>query len=586
MKFADLLKQNTSSTSTATLTLTSAVAGFRTLTQAMADNELAVGDRTTFIVRDTQGNWEFSLFEIVSPGTLTRIEVRRSSNFGDPEIFLGGATVSNTPDGTWLSELLSAADTVEVTDLQSLTSIADAVRFLALDTAGGLRTVTAAVQKAYNGGSSAPADTTVPSAPTNLASNTVTQTSFNVTFTPGTDNVGVARSEWSLNGTTWTAIGSATTFSVTGRTAGTLYSVQIRTVDTSGNVSAVATINVTTAQPTSTPDTQSPTWLAGSLSTSSVNSSGYVMTWPTATDNVGVDHYESSIDGGVTWTAHAANVTSRTVTGRPASTTDDLRVRAHDAAGNISNVLTATVTTSAAQPTTPTLSKAGAVRATGAATGVANVNTDVSSGELRILLSANASESDTTVAASSTAQPVTAAGTQRINLAGIAGTTLYMHVVHRVNGVNSAVVSTPLYQYAPRSNTAPKTTILPSTGTASGSDMYYSGSDYFTGTYYDITPTPPSTPLGGWDTTATGAETIIAAAENNAGGGKKNGLAPLTAATAPAWNMIQVLLWQKPAGVRSGPLFYKLKIGDAPAVCLMPKDGNGEFIPAYIEATG
>lgn len=349
MKFADLLRQNTSSTNTATLTLTSAVANFRTLTQAIAENELAVGDRTTFMVRDTLGNWEFSLFEIVSPGTLSRIEVRGSSNAGSAETFPSGAVATNMPDSKWLSELLSIADVVEVTDLPALTSIADAVRFLAIDTAGGVRTVTAAVQKAYNGGSSAPADTTVPSTPTNLSSNSVTQTSFNVTFTAGTDNVGVARSEWSLDGTTWTGIGSATSFSVTGRTASTTYNVRVRTVDTSGNPSAAATLNVTTIA-ASTPDTEAPIWIAGSLGTSNVTSSGYTMNFATASDNVGVDHLESSIDGGAIWTLHPAGTASRTVTGRTAGATDQLRLRALDASGNISNVLTATVTLSTAQP--------------------------------------------------------------------------------------------------------------------------------------------------------------------------------------------------------------------------------------------
>jgi hypothetical protein len=253
------------------------------------------------------------------------------------------------PDSKWMSDLVAAADAVEVASLPALTGIADAVRLLAIDTAGGgLGTVTAAALKAYAGGAPAPVDTTAPTAPTNLNSSNVTQTSFTITFTPGTDNVSVARSEWSLNGTTWTAIGNATSFNVTDRTAATTYTVRVRTVDTSGNVSTAATLNVTTQAASSTPDTQAPTWLAGSISTSGVTSSGYTYSWPTATDNVGVDHYESSIDGGATWTSHAANVTSRTVTGRPASTTDELRVRAHDAAGNISNVLTATATTTAA----------------------------------------------------------------------------------------------------------------------------------------------------------------------------------------------------------------------------------------------
>lgn len=570
MKFVDRFKQSFNGTNTSVITLGGAVSGFRTGAQAIADGDMVVGDEVPMGVREG-ATWELSLFKVDSPTQLSRVRVLAS--------WIGG-TAATFPAGTHEIACTTPADFLNGIDLASvspLTTIVDAVRLFGLDTAGELRTVTATVLKAYMGGTATPADTTVPGAPTNLASNSVTQTTFNVTFTAGTDNVGVARSEWSLDGTTWTAIGSATSFSVSGRTAATTYTVRVRTVDTSGNPSAAATINVTTMA-ASTPDTQAPTWLAGSLTTSDISSSGYVMNFPGATDNVGVDHLESSIDGGATWVSHPAGTTSRTVTGRPASTTDQLRLRALDAAGNISNVLTATVTTSAAAPTAPTLTKYGAVRAQGASTGQANVTTNVATGELRILLSANASEDVAVVVASTTTQAVTAAGVQKISLTGIVGTTLHMHVVHRANGVDSAVVSTPLYQYAPRSGAAPKASILPSTGSVNGSDVYYVGSDYFTGTYYDITPTP-SAVVGGWGDSATEPPPIRTLQENNAVG-KLNGMAPLSPAASPAWTMTSPYLWAANDSTRKGPKFYYAQIGDAPAVRLSDSAGS------YIEATG
>ena len=341
MKFADLLKQSTASTSAAVITLGTGVSGFRTLAQAIADGELSAGDQSTFMVRDAAGKYEFSLFTVTSATTLTRVEVRRSSNNGAAETFGAGVVVANIPDAEWLSQLLGTADGVELSSLPIVSSLISGDQALILRAGAAYLAPTSLLA----GGTGAPADTTAPTAPTSLASSSVTQTSFTVSFTAGTDNVGVQRHEWSLDGTSWTQIASGTTFNVTGRTAGTTYTVRVRTVDTSGNVSTAATLSVTTSAAAGG-DTTAPT-MSGSITTSNITSSGYTFSYSAGTDNVGIDHYETSIDGGATWVSNGASL-SRTVTGRPASTTDNLRVRAHDAAGNISNVLTATVTTSAA----------------------------------------------------------------------------------------------------------------------------------------------------------------------------------------------------------------------------------------------
>lgn len=342
MKQVDLLRQSFTGTGTATIALGSAVSGFRTVAQAIADFDLVIGDEVPMAVREG-ASWEISLFRVDSPTQLSRVRVIASWAGGAPVTFPAGShQIFCTPPAEYLNGLTIA-------DLQAAASIMDSFVMEVYDPAAGLSLkATVAALRAIFGGTAPAPDTTAPTAPTNLASSGVTQTGFTVTFTPGTDNVGVARSEWSLNGTTWTAIGNATSFNVADRTAATTYTVRVRTVDTSGNLSGATTLNVTTAAAIGAPDSQAPTWLAGSLSTSSVTSSGYSMAWPNATDNVGIDHYESSIDGGATWTTHAANVTSRTVAGRPAATTDQLRVRALDAAGNVSNVLSATVTTAAA----------------------------------------------------------------------------------------------------------------------------------------------------------------------------------------------------------------------------------------------
>ena len=304
-------------------------------------SDLAIG-RTGVVIKiqdDATGDWELSRCTITGALTFSRDVVITGTNGpGVKTNFVAGTkTLYATYDANYL-------DGVDVAALAALTSADSTTRLFAMNAAGELLTLTAAVLKAYTTDGAAPVDSTAPSAPTNLASSSVAQTSFTITFTPGSDSVAVARSEWSLDGTTWTSIGSAVTFGVTGRTASTAYTVRVRTVDTSGNVSTAATLVVTTAAVAG--DSTAPT-MSGSITVSAITASGYTFSYTAGADNVAVDHYETSINGGTNWTSNALNL-SRIVTGRPASTTDALRVRAHDAAGNISNVLTGTATTSAA----------------------------------------------------------------------------------------------------------------------------------------------------------------------------------------------------------------------------------------------
>ncbi len=91
--------------------------------------------------------------------------------------------------------------------------------------------------------------------------------------------------------------------------------------------------------------------MSGSIAVSGVTQTGFTMSWGAATDNTGVDHYETSINGGSNWSSVGASL-SRVVTGAAAGTSFQLRVRAHDSAGNQSNVLSATATTASASDTT------------------------------------------------------------------------------------------------------------------------------------------------------------------------------------------------------------------------------------------
>lgn len=99
-----------------------------------------------------------------------------------------------------------------------------------------------------DGSHPAPADTTTPSAVTNLVAGTATTTSVPLTWTAATDNVAVTGYEYSTNGTTWTSTGStSTSYTVTGLTANTSYTIQVRAFDAAGNKGTAASVTATTA---------------------------------------------------------------------------------------------------------------------------------------------------------------------------------------------------------------------------------------------------------------------------------------------------------------------------------------------------
>lgn len=335
--FADFIFEITATAGTGPFTLGGArSADFRRFSQGYN-----VGDVVPYSV---YGGGQFEVGEgtLTSANTLARTTVFNGS--AGPGVAVDFATgnkdiFSNINSGTFK----------DISSLDASGTLADGDRVLVLKAGGALSTILGSIFKASGSGTAAP-DTVAPSAPTGLASSNVTATSFTVTFTPGTDNVGVQRSEWSLDGTSWTALtAGATSFAVTGRTASTSYTARVRTVDTSGNASTAATLPVTTSAPSG--DTTAPA-MSGSITTSGVTQTGFTMGYSAGSDNVAVARYEVSTDGGTNWLNNALNL-SYTKSDAVAATAYGLRARAYDAAGNVSNVLTGTVTTNAATPAAP-----------------------------------------------------------------------------------------------------------------------------------------------------------------------------------------------------------------------------------------
>ena len=188
-------------------------------------------------------------------------------------------------------------------------------------------------------------DTTAPNAPTLSASGT-TQTTTNLSWSGATDNVAVTGYDVLRNGALIGSTTTATTFAVTGLTASTAYTFNVRAKDAAGNVSLNSnTVTVTTL----TPDTTAPT--APTLSASGTTQTTTNLSWTGATDNVAVTGYDVLRNG--TLIGSTTTATTFAVTGLTASTAYTFNVRAKDAAGNVSlNSNTVSVTTLAVSTVT------------------------------------------------------------------------------------------------------------------------------------------------------------------------------------------------------------------------------------------
>ena len=185
------------------------------------------------------------------------------------------------------------------------------------------------------------ADTQAPSAPTNLAASSITQSSLTLSWTASTDNVGVTGYDVFRNGSKInTSLVTATTYNVTGLTAATAYQFFVQAKDAAGNTSGNSnTLNVTT------PDTQAPS-APTNLAASSITPTSLTLAWTASTDNVAVTGYDV-YRGGLKINTTLVTTTTYNVSGLAASTAYQFYVQARDAAGNSTNSSTLNVTTPA-----------------------------------------------------------------------------------------------------------------------------------------------------------------------------------------------------------------------------------------------
>jgi endoglucanase len=148
------------------------------------------------------------------------------------QIFRGGTQVGTTSGTSFTDSGLSASTTYSYT-------------VKAVDAAGNVSAASSAVSATTQQGSTA--DTTPPSAPSNLSVTGTTSSSVSLSWSASTDNVGVTGYKI-FRGGTQVGTATATSFTDSGLSASTAYSYTVKANDAAGNVSTASnSVSATTA---------------------------------------------------------------------------------------------------------------------------------------------------------------------------------------------------------------------------------------------------------------------------------------------------------------------------------------------------
>jgi chitodextrinase len=195
-----------------------------------------------------------------------------------------------------------------------------------------------------------PVDAEAPTVPQNQTLAGITQSSFTMSWSAATDNVGVVGYAVYLDSAR-RATTTGTSYTYTGLACGTTYTVGLEAVDAAGNFSDVrfATGPAATVACSPSGDTQAPTVPAG-MTSGSVTQSSVSVSWSASSDNVAVAGYGYYRAGSLVGNGSG---TGYTFTGLACATTYSFAVDAYDVAGNRSSKASVTASTSACSTTPP-----------------------------------------------------------------------------------------------------------------------------------------------------------------------------------------------------------------------------------------
>ena len=283
-------------------------------------------------------------------GSGTSVSSGSATTTSANELILGATTVSAATSGVG-SGFTKRIQTVPDSDLVEDRIVTATGSYAATSTVTGGTWV---AQMATFSAAASSGDTTPPTAPSNLTATAASASQINLAWTASTDNVGVTGylvercSGSGCSNFSQISTPTSTTFSDTLLTANTSYSYRVRATDAAGNLSAYS--NIATATTTAGQDTQPPT-APSSLTATAASASQINLAWTASTDNVGVTGYlvERCSGPGCSNFSQISTPTSTSFSDTllTASTSYSYRVRATDAAGNLSaysNTATATTT--------------------------------------------------------------------------------------------------------------------------------------------------------------------------------------------------------------------------------------------------
>jgi chitodextrinase len=247
--------------------------------------------------------------------------------------YAGPSIDSNCPGGISLSVTLA---------LSSVSYLSGSANWTCNYTGGSCSGTTAFTgTKAVSGG-----DITAPTAPTSLTGTVMSSSQINLSWSASTDNVGVfgyrlERCQGaSCSSFSEIATPTTTSFSNTSLLVSTSYSYRVRAVDAAGNLSGYSnTYSATTQAGGGGGDTTAPT-VPTNLIGIAMSSSQINLSWNASADNIGVTGYRVERCQGASCSSFneiaAPATTSYSNTNLSASTSYSYRVRAVDAAGNLS----------------------------------------------------------------------------------------------------------------------------------------------------------------------------------------------------------------------------------------------------------
>ena len=272
----------------------------------------------------------------------------------------------------------------------------------------------------------------IPSLPGNLGAISPSQTEIDLSWAASTETGG-AVSDYlverclGIGCTNFAQIGTSagTSYNDIGLTNGDTYTYRVRAKDLSGNLSPYSNLASATA---TTPDTQPPT-APSNLAAVPASSSSINLSWTASTDNVGVTGYfiERCSGAGCTLFFRVAVATGTTYsdTGLSANSTYEYRVRATDAAGNLSqysNVVSATTLASGAPTFTLSASPAGVSILPGGQGSSTVTSTAVNGFDSSVSLSATGMPSGTTVSFTPASIPAPGSGSSSMTISAASGT--------------------------------------------------------------------------------------------------------------------------------------------------------------------